>query len=76
MLDIDDWMISCNKQINQFRKTQFQNFWTKILSGDIDQSVSGPPSSSFSEEGKSQGLSSKKEGEDDDSQNDLLKYKS
>ena len=23
MLDIDDWMLSCNKQINQFRKNQF-----------------------------------------------------
>ena len=73
MLDIDDWMLSCNKQINLFRKTQFQNFWGKILSNDAP-SRSGP-SSSLSEEAKS--YDQKKEGDpNSEDAGDLIKFKS
>ena len=69
MLDIDDWMLNCNKQINTFRKTQYSQFWNKVLSNEFE-STSGPPSSSLSEESK--GLSSKKSDSDD---GDLVKFK-
>lgn len=54
MLDIDDWMLSCNKQINQFRKNQFQNFWTHIFSNDLPF-ITGAKSSTLSEEGGKSG---------------------
>ena len=77
MQDIDDWMLSCNKQINQFRKTQFQQFWTKVFSNDI-HGPSGPPSESQSEEARSISKSSvsKKDGEPEEEQKDLIKFKS
>ena len=31
MLDIADWMESCNKQINMFRKSQYSAFWHKLM---------------------------------------------
>ena len=77
MRDIDDWMLSCNKQINLFRKNQWQSFWNKIFSDDF-QNPSGPPSVSMSEEGKSssQKSSSKKDGDAQAEDSDLIKFKS
>lgn len=73
MLDIDDWMISCNKQINQFRKNQFSQFWSKVFSNNLG-GVSGPPSSNMSGEAKSQSVSKQGDSDDEDSA-DLMKFK-
>lgn len=77
MLDIDDWMISCNKQINQFRKNQYQQFWGKVFSNSFG-SMSGPTShSNISEEAKSQEQSSKRgDGSEGEDTGDLIKFKS
>lgn len=76
MLDIDDWMLSCNKQINLFRKNLYQSFWTKIFQNDF-QGMSGPPSSQASEENKSvHGNNPGDWPETADESNDLIKFKS
>lgn len=75
MLDIDDWMISCNKQINQFRKNQYSQFWSKIFNNNFG-SLSGPASSNFSEEAKSGTEHQKSSTTDNDEESDLLKFKS
>lgn len=69
MLDIEDWMLSCNKQINKFRQTQYQQFWGKILNDERD--TVGPPSTTLSEETKVSSITySSEDG------TDLIKFKS
>ena len=59
MMDVEDWMVSADKQINTFRKNQFMAFWQKLFTNSFVQSIED----------------SEKSEETENDEKDLIKFK-
>lgn len=74
MLDIDDWMLSCNKQINQFRNSQFTSFWEKLFNNEFTEGGSEPSIDGSEEGGKTDNGKNLDDNQIEDDEN-LIKFK-